>query len=72
MQLFSLQLWQDVRAGKLPLNVGLPVREKEESQEDFHSADRAQNSIGNDDQTDIVGRNSNSESEVSYGCSGVN
>ena len=61
-----------MRVGKLPLNVGLPVREKAKRQQDFHSADMAQNSIGNDDQTDIVGRNSNAESEVSYGWSGVN
>ncbi|MCO5547565.1 hypothetical protein L7F22_001016 [Adiantum nelumboides] len=63
---FLDKLLQDVFNGTYPIlaeSIGKPAYEKEESQEDFHSADEQTNSIGSKDQTIVGGRNSNAELE---------
>ncbi|MCO5603937.1 hypothetical protein L7F22_058093 [Adiantum nelumboides] len=63
---FLDKLLQDVFSGTYPVSaesIGKPAYEKEESQEDFHSADGQTNSIGSEDRTIVGGRNSNAESE---------
>ncbi|KAI5055432.1 hypothetical protein GOP47_0028953 [Adiantum capillus-veneris] len=63
---FLDKLLQDVFNGTYPVSAesnGKPASEKEESQEDFHSADGQKNSISSEDQTIVGGRNSNAESE---------
>jgi hypothetical protein len=54
MQNLYFQLLWDVHTGKFPVAVGLSIREKNESEEDFHSADITGNSIQSDEQTDMV------------------